>query len=935
MRVGWTLLALAALLLGASCDLVEDVQKTIEDFQALMPTGDPALGIPQLEPLSIRELPLSVKVTPFNAQILAKNILAAGASGFEVTHISLRDDGKLAVALNIPDIEVTGAYDIDGKVKVGFISVKLSGNGPLALSAVGIKGEGVAEVVERPNGGLHVNDLQISSWNYETLKVQLDNLFGGGVMGKTVNTLINKILPAFIKSNKEKINQLVQSKAKNFINKYLDGISGNKPSLDERIELITAEEWIISTETHEMLHQLAKLVAAEMADDSTSTPTPQEEQAMQILESFKAMMKDGRPDFSIPVLDPAVVHKLAIDANHALLTAKIIATDASVQGVSDFTVKKISQVGDTNKLVVDVAIPDIEISSRFEMRGKVYLPLPISVNDNGPLQLNITDLNLSATIEVINNSDGSYNIKSVTMDSWSFNTIKIQLDNLLGGGFWGRKANDLLNKILPVLVENDRPKINARLENVVKNLFNAYIDGLAGKTAADLTAQLQEISELFRSAMKSGRADINIPVMDPAAIDELSVQVEKWPIRAEVKLNSATVSGASDFKLTRVSQILGTNKVAVDFEVPSLVAACTYDLESTVHAAFIKFNVNRNGPLKMIVNGVSGTAIAELALTDDALSLLGLEVETWSYGSIEVEVDNLLSGGFFKRMFNRLVNKLIPGILVKPHVEDVRRWASGAGERIIGQFMDAVSGRVVLPNLDGRAAKLLEDLRSVLKTGSVKYDMPVYDPATVEQVPLEIKVVGQTARLVVKDITVHGTSDYEIAEITQLSNTNNLDIKIVVPALNANCKFTASTSGIIKLNDEGSASVNIKDLTVSATASMSSNIDGSLVLRDLKIRSWSTGAIAVTFENLDKLGKLGKALNLVINKVLPTIIEARKPVLTAWAQVTAKSVLDKFLTGVAADSLLPREIHIATIDHEAHAILMQLVNLALKAGLAA
>ncbi|KAE8739585.1 hypothetical protein FOCC_FOCC014915 [Frankliniella occidentalis] len=154
--------------------------------------------------------------------------------------------------------------------------------------------------------------------------------------------------------------------------------------------------------------------------------------------------------------------------------------------------------------------------------------------------------------------------------------------------------------------------------------------------------------------------------------------------------------------------------------------------------------------------------------------------------------------------------------------------------------MDAVSGRVVLPNLDGRAAKLLEDLRSVLKTGSVKYDMPVYDPATVEQVPLEIKVVGQTARLVVKDITVHGTSDYEIAEITQLSNTNNLDIKI-----------------------------------------------------------------------------------------------ARKPVLTAWAQVTAKSVLDKFLTGVAADSLLPREIHIATIDHEAHAILMQLVNLALKAGLAA
>jgi len=258
MRTTLALLAFTALLGAVRCDLVDEVQELINDFRALMPTGDAELDIPKLDPLSISKIQFSIKRSPFNAKIVAENIVATGASGFEIPTLSQRDDGKLSLSLEIPSINVTGDYDIDGKVKIGILKFKLSGNGPLVVSAGGIKGECVADVVENSNGNLHVNDLQIPSWSYDKLEVQLKGL--GKLLDKAVNKLINKMIPSFIKSNKEKITDLIQDEAKSYINKYLDGISGSK-SL-RTYEPAQSTAWVISTEMQEMLNQLAKTIKA-------------------------------------------------------------------------------------------------------------------------------------------------------------------------------------------------------------------------------------------------------------------------------------------------------------------------------------------------------------------------------------------------------------------------------------------------------------------------------------------------------------------------------------------------------------------------------------------------------------------------------------------------------------------------------------------------
>ena len=68
-----------------------------------------------------------------SAKCVASAISVAGVSGFQFTRLEqLAGTTKLAVAVQLPDITANGDYDLQGKVKVGFINIKLNGKGPLS-----------------------------------------------------------------------------------------------------------------------------------------------------------------------------------------------------------------------------------------------------------------------------------------------------------------------------------------------------------------------------------------------------------------------------------------------------------------------------------------------------------------------------------------------------------------------------------------------------------------------------------------------------------------------------------------------------------------------------------------------------------------------------------------------------------------------------------
>lgn len=272
MRItGTILVVLAALAAAQATELEDKILKSIQGFQQIMTEGSAALNIPVLDPVTISEEKLNINASPFKANIVVDGIKGIGASGFKITQLQQIDGtSKVNMALELPKVDVTGTYDIKGKAKIGFISVKLTGDGPLTATLQGFKVKAVADVKENSDGSIHINGIQMGDWGYDKLNVQLKNVMGGGVIGNTVNTLINTLAPTLINSNRKKINNLAETTGKDFINHYLDAVAGKTSLKKPDTSAIYAGGWTLSKEAQQILDRLALEIVIASSDNSGS-----------------------------------------------------------------------------------------------------------------------------------------------------------------------------------------------------------------------------------------------------------------------------------------------------------------------------------------------------------------------------------------------------------------------------------------------------------------------------------------------------------------------------------------------------------------------------------------------------------------------------------------------------------------------------------------
>lgn len=67
-----------------------------------------------------------------SADATATEVVVPGVSGFQMTKLAQQGDSNtLDVDVVVPDLFVTGLYDVHGKAKIGFIKVNVKGKGPL------------------------------------------------------------------------------------------------------------------------------------------------------------------------------------------------------------------------------------------------------------------------------------------------------------------------------------------------------------------------------------------------------------------------------------------------------------------------------------------------------------------------------------------------------------------------------------------------------------------------------------------------------------------------------------------------------------------------------------------------------------------------------------------------------------------------------------
>ncbi|XP_034238289.1 uncharacterized protein LOC117643472 [Thrips palmi] len=723
-------LALAA----AKTDLETEVEALIETFRGDMKTGRPDIGIPVLEPAVIKQIPVNIKLSPFDASCVASDINIARVSGFEFTRLEqLAGTTKLAVSVKLPDIAVDGEYDLKGRVKVGFINVKLNGKGPLKLTLKGLKGDATVDVIVNGDGSLNVADLKIDSWTYDKISINLENLLDGGVMGKTVNKLINKLVPTFVNANRAKINGMIETMGKKVINQYLDGVAGKLSLLHgEATPQLTLDHqnWIVPAEVQEILHQLA--AAASSSSSSLLAKTDLETEVEAIIETFRGDMKTGRPDIGIPVLEPAVIKQIPVNIKLSPFDASCVASDINIARVSGFEFTRLEQLAGTTKLAVSVKLPDIAVDGEYDLKGRVKVGfINVKLNGKGPLKLTLKGLKGDATVDVIVNGDGSLNVADLKIDSWTYDKISINLENLLDGGVMGKTVNKLINKLVPTFVNANRAKINGMIETMGKKVINQYLDGVAGKlsllhgeAAPQLTldhqnwivpAEVQEILhqlaaaassssssslvprvlqllEDFRKMMRKGRPDMSIPVLEPAVIHTMPVEINLPPFDASAVSRDVHVSGVSAFVINKLEQVDGTNRLSVAIEVPEVDVDGQYEINGKVKIGFLDFNLSGGkGPVTLKMKGFKGTATIDMIVNDDdSLNLNWIRFDTWNFDKVEANLENVAMAKYV----NPLINKLIP-VFLQLNRAWINNWGEGVAQTVVNRYLDGIAGKTV------------------------------------------------------------------------------------------------------------------------------------------------------------------------------------------------------------------------------------------------
>lgn len=110
---------------------------------------------------------------------------------------------------------------------------------------------------------------------------------------------------------------MLETMGKKVINKYLDGVAG-KLSLAHRLAdanaaspqlTLSHQDWTVAPEVQALLQELAA-AAADMSASSSSSGLV--DKVLQLLEDFRQIMKTGRADMNIPVLEPAVIERMPV-----------------------------------------------------------------------------------------------------------------------------------------------------------------------------------------------------------------------------------------------------------------------------------------------------------------------------------------------------------------------------------------------------------------------------------------------------------------------------------------------------------------------------------------------------------------------------------------------------------------------------------------------
>ncbi|XP_076317075.1 uncharacterized protein LOC143229113 isoform X2 [Tachypleus tridentatus] len=220
---------------GGDPDFEAYLREVLENFRNTMEYGIPPIGVPPLEPLTLRNIDINVKEDVADVDLKFYELKIEGLSKFVVDKMESNLASYYAdIGLSLPHLVVTGQYYLAGKV-IGIFPLK--GEGDYQIIAEGIYIGGMGQLVF--NGqDLQFNELNLGlSW--DELKVNLENFLGGGEWSKLIQVLLPAVGKGVFDRFKPKVMELLNKALMNKVNEEL-----RKPDVKEIIKGIFPDKFL-------------------------------------------------------------------------------------------------------------------------------------------------------------------------------------------------------------------------------------------------------------------------------------------------------------------------------------------------------------------------------------------------------------------------------------------------------------------------------------------------------------------------------------------------------------------------------------------------------------------------------------------------------------------------------------------------------------------
>ncbi|XP_020289007.1 protein takeout-like [Pseudomyrmex gracilis] len=201
------------------------------------------------------------------------------------------------------------------------------------------------------------------------------------------------------------------------------------------------------------------------------------------VDSLRPYLKTGIAELHIPSCEPLHVPRIEINQMSGPISIEAVYTDIEIQGGTNFILKNIKIDVDRNLIKLKLYLPRLEMTSRYNMHGKILM---LPVRGNGEACGNFTNIDALVTVQAEryeSRKTGKTHLR-VTEFYMDFEVghANVKLNDLFNGdGTLSTALNLFLNNNWKIVLAEIKPV----LEETVSELFKTFANKIYAKFPLD------------------------------------------------------------------------------------------------------------------------------------------------------------------------------------------------------------------------------------------------------------------------------------------------------------------------------------------------------------------------------------------------------------------------------------------------------------------